>query len=607
MKTSWRLTRTNAHVCGHQPSTKAISVPIEEYCPMKKYLIASLSMLSLVFAAQAHANSSNLVQEEGPDNEAVVTQTGGVEGESDILQKGSNNFASVSQSEDRVGIYNYGVAANKADIDQEGDGARAVIRQDAWNTFNNPNAATINQIVIGNAKTGNGQIANSFIRQYGIYNRSTINQTGSGISARSEQYGRWNVSGIDQIETSADPFTRAIVYQSGDRNSSAIYQSNSGARADVSQTGPRNISTIDQLVRSGMQVIVNQTSSDSMSDIDQDATAVTASVNQYGGFQDSIIYQQTGSIESSAIVIQGNYGNKSVITQKNGYSAANVAQRGISGDSTIVQKNSVWQPWYRIGGTASLADDGTDNDSSIYQTGDSHTATVTMNGSDNIGLIEQGVGYAGTDMTATVSQTGMDGYSQIRQGGDSGSDAVLTQSGADNKSYIWQDYGIQSAIVTQSGNDNFNEIWQYDTSSSAIFSTQSGDENDSYIYQMHGKATANVTQSGYGNYSYIRQGEANGSTADVDQLGVGSRSTIYQTGMNHKANVKQGYSLNSLSHISQYGDTHTAYVEQNTAGNVSRITQWGSSNTANVYQVTTSGNLSVIRQFGSNNTATVNQ
>jgi hypothetical protein len=565
LETFWHHAQTNDHVCGHQPSIKATLVLIAEYCLMKKQLITSVSVLTLAFAAQAHANSSTVVQKKGSSNEAVVTQRGGIEGESDILQKGSNNTATVTQGEDRVGISDYFVAANTADIDQEGDDARAVIVQRAWNTFNNPNAATINQLVIGSARTGNGYTANGVIRQIGIYNTSTIDQAGSGISARSEQDGRRNTSVINQTETSADPMTRAIAYQDGDRNSSTIYQTGSGARAAVSQRGNDNRSTVDQSFRSGMLAIVSQISADSISDIDQNATDVTADVTQYGSTQDSYIWQKTGSIGSSATVIQENSGNDSDIIQKNRSAKADVTQRGTGGLSTIEQINRVGQRWYGIGGTAKLTDRGADNKSSIYQTGDLYTATATvkMDGSDNKGLIEQGVQIAGTDMTATVSQKGMNGYSEILQGGGSGSIATLTQSGNDNDSYIWQDYGTTTAKVTQSGDDNYNNIWQYD---------------------------------------------ADGSTATVQQLGTDSRSTIYQTGLTQEAVVLQGaWSSDSRSRINQYGEDHVAMVKQNSAGNISRIKQWGSTNTAKVYQVVQAGNLSVIRQRGSNNTATVNQ
>ena len=123
-----------------------------------------------------------------------------------------------------------------------------------------------------------------------------------------------------------------------------------------------------------------------------------------------------------------------------------------------------------------------------------HDAYVTQIGDGNNSEIEQ----TGADTTATVVQIGAFNDSKIKQTGDNSNDAIVTQYGELNKSFVCQDDGLNFAAVYQNGFGNLSAIYQ----------------NSS----CRGFNTALVTQLGYMNYSGICQTGSGTHTAMVTQI-----------------------------------------------------------------------------------------
>lgn len=217
--------------------------------------------------------------------------------------------------------------------------------------------------------------------------------------------------------------------------------------------------------------------------------------------------------------------NESWIIQKGDLSWAMVTQAGDQSKSLIIQETEhgsdtaiVYQQSYccTTGGCGCgmswygwnipiLTEEAYANTSIIEQSGGGgghhghhgggfHDAYVTQIGDGNSSEIEQ----TGSDTTATVIQIGAFNESKINQSGRDSNDAMITQYGELNKSFLCQDDGINYASVYQNGFGNLSAIYQNSN--------------------CRGYNTALVTQLGYMNYSGICQTGSGTHTAMVTQV-----------------------------------------------------------------------------------------
>lgn len=419
---------------------------------MKRFLVTGVSILALSAASGAYGNDSDLTQT-GNDNSATISQIIGSESSSDVTQSGNDNVAEVTQEVVPAGISAFNVPANDSIIDQIGDNSRATVRQTSSDpgsapgnaaliSQNSSNVLQLNRGVALNARIvqgapGAGTVNNyAEINQGGNFtNMSALDDSGSGVTARSRQFGSENTSTINQqiLDQNADPSTRALVDQTGGSNISNVLQQGAQQFTDVDQTGDNNVSDVMQGNNNNghpATAIVLQTGDDNESYIDQVAQNVTATVTQTGNQNASDIDQTGGSRFSDATVLQtGDLNNSTIAQGTNGRrSTATVTQTGNTSDSVITQNNVRADAIVEQG-------PGSDNDSTITQSmGMDVMAMVTQTGSGNLSRITQ----QGDNQMAMVIQA------------SSGNESAITQMGMNNTA-------THSQIVTDGNTATTNQ------------------------------------------------------------------------------------------------------------------------------------------------------
>jgi hypothetical protein len=442
---------------------------------------------------------------------------------------------------------------------------------------------------------------NSTINQTGQYNDAVVDQNGSDAQSVVTQSGdgtnldRQNevsvtqdgVGAFSSVSQAGSDRNEAEVIQDGD-NMSIVEQTGTSLGAEVRQDGDFNNSWIYQNGNSsqvgnalnGSSAGVIQTGDNNSSLVDQDPSSyATTNVTQIGDHNNSTVIQEVtggaGANRSSADVDQLGNNNLSNVTQT---SALNNARL----DATVLQDGD-WN-------NSAVTQGGQDNEASVSQDGNYHASTVTQ---------------SGEDADATVTQTGNNQTSFVTQQDDAGASATVRQGNgvagsAFNTSRVTQNALNADADVTQEGSYNLSEVTQGRTAGTAFQTNgqqavinQSGDDNKSYATQTGSQGDLVVDQSGDFNTSTVVQsGFANESgditmlTAGVDQQGSYNETTITQSGQ-----------LSSATAL-QTGDNNDAFITQsvNNAPNPAG----GPDPTVATARIEQSGdfNVSTINQFG---------
>ena len=306
-------------------------------------------------------------------------------------------------------------------------------------------------------QSGSGAVAT--VLQDGANDRSSINQTSGGT--------------VDVHQTGIKGSTSTVSTGADDRppeSKVTIRQSDTGV-ADAA-TGQANVSTVVQdnvngfgTTGTGSTVDVTQVhnaagAGQNSSYVMQGRNAVSGqvTVNQSGG-ENISYYASTTSTDNDADIKQTGVGNNSTVLQnfQGGGAYARVDQTNAAGgavNSAYIEQVSAGfstdPAQFAYGADAEIVQNGSDNSSSIVQTGYSatmaqgNTASNSQIGDSHWSSINQG----GIDNTAIVNQSGFDNTSSVSQGGNANI-ATVVQGSSGNVSSVNQSGNSNTATVTQ--------------------------------------------------------------------------------------------------------------------------------------------------------------
>lgn len=494
-------------------------------------------------------NQEAIIFQEGGEegrNRASIDQEASTEGLASVEQRGSNNRASVRQT-NTGGPGSDGQFVNPANIavvDQNGNGNTARVRQ-----FDGPTLA------------GSVTEANSVaIHQYSDASGSA----GTDVNrAEAEQNGSFNVS--VQI-------TQGTAEEGGQNNEAWALQSGSGnSDIDIAQNFDGNYAEAAQLDTWRSSIKIEQNGFG----IDADNSAVVT--QQYGEGLEAHIVQGGGSagtagIDNNAAILQTGVDNVTAISQVFDGNTATADQSGAANDIAIQQGSGFF---VENANTADVVQSGWGNEIDVYQTADgsdANFATVAQSGESNELIVNQDAGDGGQNFT-DVSQTGFFNdlaVIQVNDGAGSAgaNNASVSQSGNENDLNVSQDGSGNNVLADQSGWGNTLAIAQVGDSNFAG-ADQSGEYNELTIVQDGEFNVAWATQSGALNEGYIEQDGAS-NNAELTQTTYGNRAHIFQTNYEtgyvadgtNVANVSQTYNSNQSALVVQYGAANTANISQ---------------------------------------------
>ena len=246
---------------------------------------------------------------------------------------------------------------------------------------------------------------------------------------------------------------------------------------------------------------------------------------------------------------------------------------------------------------------------------DGNTATVDQGGNANSAFVDQdrgadGSAGAGTDQTATIDQDGDDNETDVIQEGDTNTTEV-TQAGDRNRSDNTST-GARNTVTVDQGPETVNTWF-----GPILFG---GNDNESDVAIAGDDNDVNVTQIRDGNESEV---DVEGGDNDIDvtqddsQFGDGNTSTVQidgagafggDNGSNNEVTVNQDG--DNDSEVSIFGDDNDVDVDQrgrNTLTiDISGVFE-GDDNTVNVDQNAGFGNDADIGIIGDGNTLNIDQ
>lgn len=241
---------------------------------------------------------------------------------------------------------------------------------------------------------------------------------------------------------------------------------------------------------------------------------------------------------------------------------------------------------------ADVRQQGTGNQASAYQEGDTNEAVVRQGMKDgglstgNKAYINHGTGEQGETNYAMVEQDGLNNTSKTVQQYDN-SEARTVQEGDDNMADIRQDAGPNqsaghSALAEQYGNENATRIRQYGSAKNTAHSMQNGDRNKVNQTQTSNAASGignnAVVDQGYGLVPFSASASAIwGSTSSVDNIQNGTfngssddaKALQIQDGSENDALIGQfgdGSGIGNVAEQRQDGDRNGAVIGQNAYG-----------------------------------------
>jgi hypothetical protein len=474
----------------------------------------------------------------------------------------------------------------------------------------------------------------STIIQNGTDNDSIVFQRGDDHQSQIQQYGTSNLVVHRQYDGERGYSESRQGARSGasDDQTSIIRQIGLDNYGVVLQDGLNNTSTVNQGAAVVGDVIDFRATMNNRATVDQIGSGLASTIEQRGATSSSFdasdnaanVRQRasggSAATQQTSLVLQEARGNFAEVFQFEGGGASPVI-------SSITQRNTSAVTNSPALNTASVAQRGLGNQSSLVQDGQSNIAYVTMlqgatasaPADGNVIRIEQ----VGQSLTALTVAGGNRNVMDARQ------------SGTANTALIWQMYGSadNSIALTQGRGAAAQSV-----NGSAPTPGPAAD------------ASANFTQNGSLNSATVAQDGAS-LQAIVEQFGMGIADptggtgtagtyrnlvTIEQTGSDQFARAFQAPTVSAsggsgnnsagpasgLGYAYGYGggrrsaeivilqsnSGNRAVVEQYGRGQVARIEQSGTGGNASIFQDTDATNATaVIQQLGTNNVYTVRQ
>jgi hypothetical protein len=307
-------------------------------------------------------------------------------------------------------------------------------------------------------QAGAGQIDGKISQKNGTENYALLDQSDGVSTANTLTSATITQDGTGSLSST--------VVQSGDHNAATVTQGGSSNIGNVTQNGADNTATVGQ-TGSGSQAYIEQLGNNGQ---------VYVGYGAVGQDGDEYAYvKQTGASEIAMINQAGAKGSNYTWLEQSGANAySDIHQNGYNGTLTATQSGS----------GAAL---------SLWQSGETNTATVDQHG---------------TFFTyAEISQSGIGNGTTLIEGGSANTSAFLSQSGNGNGMLVTQNAtgGIVSASVVQSGDRNYAGVNQTaDNVRGSVL--QSGDDNHASLSQLvNAGAVASITQSGNGGVATINQ------------------------------------------------------------------------------------------------------
>jgi hypothetical protein len=341
-------------------------------------------------------------------------------------------------------------------------------------------------------------------------NTATTTQTGDDNSVLVEQVGS-NTATVTQTATLLVPA------QAG--NDAEVLQVNGdGNISTVTQTGNTNTVWLNQGIKAGIWTGYNSNvaSTNSTATIAQSGVGNIENMEQYG-ISNSAILSQTNTTNARADVYQGwaysgwgetaitsalSVTNSSVsVTQVNGASDyVGLWQYGGDNDHITITQNNGDNNRAQVT-QGFIYDDLNYNFSRPIYNVDDNNATVTQNGSNNVGKLMQ----LGNGNAFTLTQNGNGNKVGDAPGGlEPARNGYFKQDGDGNVLTGEQtDGAVLDATSVQTGDDNFIDMEQGAGDIAKIM--QVGNLNDAYLTQMGGGQDATILQTGDLNVATVSQ------------------------------------------------------------------------------------------------------
>lgn len=414
-----------------------------------KIAFASATALGLLIGGAAYAGNTNeaYLEQDGDGNLATIQQSAGSGGNrvgtttDPILQQGDNNTFSETQST--------GGGFSRGDNVIEAGRQLGNSNSFSSNYSNNTGFNTIDNLLQqGNSNNASvGRNGSNVLRSYvgdilqqGNSNFLAITQGGGADNSVEEAVQIGSNNGWSTQPPGGNGSRRGtVISQSGNRNlieSSRIegsFNNSSGAKAAhrIYQTGDDNgqdVSIANTLGSNGNWIHVTQTGNSNNFDLRQGIT--------------------TASTQNSITLVQTGDGNLTTATQYGSYNTLNASQSGNSNTITaLVTGDNNGSGVFGNVGASALATANALTSGDIFQSGLSHTVSLTINSSGNQFAFLQTGGSLNT-ITATVSGSLGNNQAVGVQNGSSNA-ATLTQGGNSNVAVFNQQGGSNSTTITQ--------------------------------------------------------------------------------------------------------------------------------------------------------------
>ncbi len=338
---------------------------------MKKTILTGASILTLVVAGPAFAQSTSTVNQTGNGNSAGVTQTGDNLSEIDQVGDGNSATADQSGSSNESDIDQTATGSNIASVSQAGEDSFADVIQDGASNGSN---ASISQGAGTSAATTGEVTQTSAVNSTGI-----INQDNGAASFAAIQQGDTPQFGgtVATAENASSTIT-----QSGSANIALTVQGGVGQTSFIEQTGldGMNDATVFQGTSNGdgNNTFIQQLGTSDSISVLQNSDGNTAFVVQIGTGMGNV-----GSIEQGTFV--GGGGNSAAILQEGAGNESTITQNVLAaGGGNTAENEQIGD-----GATSIISQEGMGNMADVNQFG-AHTSTVTQTGDGNTANVTQG-------------------------------------------------------------------------------------------------------------------------------------------------------------------------------------------------------------------------
>lgn len=354
--------------------------------------------VSLVLAGQAQAaDQSATTEQNGNDNIADITQSGGSYVWTELTQNGDSNEATVIQTGINVSV----------EATQQGVANQLMTTQEGFGTWVRSN------------QEGEGNL------------QSISQRSEGGATASVDQYGLDNEVYVFQTE---GDYNDGRITQMGQENLVTLTQTYILNSLDATQDGIGNQASIQQTGHVTAQI--NQAGLDNSVELLQGAySAADAVISQTGEYNEASVSQSDGSYDSSSdlYLSQNGIRNRADVRVAVAGGSFDFTQTGTGNELNARQGGS--------NGSITGVSIGDDNSVDIAQMGNANSLDLAQNGSDNIIEASQMSDGASGDV-GIIDQTGTGNYASLAQeagGIGSGSDtATIMQSGMNNSATVTQ-------------------------------------------------------------------------------------------------------------------------------------------------------------------------